>query len=140
MKTRFSALVHYKKNKMQKSEQVLQKANLSLSNASKALEDSYSQLGEIHHPNSGNIGKFLATRSLVSAQRDIIEYNKEWLEHEKKNLQFAKEQLKKDMIEFEKFNYLELEEIKKQKQKLKLQESKDLDEIALMSHQFKGEK
>jgi hypothetical protein len=138
MKTRFSSLVKFKKDTMQKSERVVQKANISLSNALKALELSFHSLEDIEEPKSGNIKDFLASRSLLGAQREIIGHNQEWVEYEQKNLLRAKEQLKKDMIEFEKFNYLEIEDIKKEIKRIKTKEAKELDEIALMTYQRKG--
>jgi len=134
LKTRFTSLVTLKKNKMQESEQVLSKANLALNNAKSALEESYTFLNDIEEPKSGTISSLLANRVLLSSQRNLINKNKEWINFAQKQLEQAKEQLKKDMIEHEKFKYLELEEIKKIIKKQKEQEAKDLDEVALMTY------
>ncbi|MEO1954247.1 MAG: flagellar FliJ family protein, partial [Campylobacterales bacterium] len=75
----------------------------------------------------------LANRALLSSQRELINKNKEWMQFAQKQLNQAKQQLKKDMIEHEKFKYLELEEIKKIVKKQKQKEAKDLDEVALMT-------
>jgi len=138
MKTRFSSLVTLKKNKMQESEQVLSKANSALNNAKSALESSYASLNDIEEPQGGTISALLATRTLLSSQRNLIKKNKEWINFAQTQLLQAKEQLKKDMIEHEKFKYLELEEIKKKIKKQKEQEAKDLDEVALMTYAQKG--
>jgi len=138
MKTRFSSLVTLKKNKMQDSEQVLSKANLALSDAKSALESSYASLNEIEAPQTGSMATLLATRTLFASQRNLIQKNKEWINFAQTQLLQAKEQLKKDMIEHEKFKYLELEEIKKVIKKQKEQEAKDLDEVALMTYAQKG--
>jgi hypothetical protein len=58
MKTRFSSLVSVKKNIMNKSEQVLQKANLNFNNANEALRESLQSLQEISTPKSGQISEF----------------------------------------------------------------------------------
>ena len=134
MKTRFSSLVTLKKSTMQKSERVVQSANADLNSAATALEISYNRLDEIESPNSGTMSQMLASRSLLSSQRSQITHNQEWVEFAKKQVESAKEQLKLDMIEHEKFKYLELVEIKKMIKKIKLQEAKDLDEIALMTY------
>ena len=63
--------------------------------------------------------------------------NKEWINFANSQLLQAKKQLKKDMIEYEKFNYLEVQEIKKIIKKQKEQEAKDLDEVALMTYSKK---
>ena len=138
MKTRFSSLVTLKKNKMQDSEQVLSRANLALSDAKSALESSYASLNEIEAPQTGSMATLLATRTLFASQRNLIQKNKEWINFAQTQLLQAKEQLKKDMIEHEKFKYLELEEIKKVIKKQKEQEAKDLDEVALMTYAQKG--
>ena len=134
MKTRFSSLVHVKKNIMQKSERLLQKANANLHNSKKALQDSLVLLQEIEPPQHGKISDFLANRVLLDSQRTIIQHNKEWVEYTQQEIAEAKEQLKKDMIEYEKYKYLEYEEVQKALKKLKIQEAKDLDEIALMTY------
>ncbi|QFR50290.1 hypothetical protein FJR48_11345 [Sulfurimonas lithotrophica] len=133
MKTRYSPLVKLKKSTMDKSERQVQQKNADLNNAKKALESSYNSLDDISQPTSGNINNLLASRSLLSSQRDLIEHNKSWVSYANKQLEAAKLQFKKDMIEFEKFKYLEVQEIKKYQKELKVKETKDLDEIALMT-------
>lgn len=134
MKTRFSSLVTVKKNTMQKSERVLQKANQNLQNAKTALQISLLELQKIETPHEGNMAEFLANRSLLDAQRALIAHNEAWVEYAQKEVLEAKEQLKRDMIEYEKFKYLELQEIEKILKAQKVQEAKDLDEVALMTH------
>ncbi len=134
MKTRFSPLVTLKKSTMDKSERVVQGANADLNSAAIALEISYNALEGIESPLKGRMSQMLASRTLLESQRGLIQHNQEWVEFAKNQLLSAREQLKLDMIEHEKFKYLELEEIKKIIKKIKLQEAKDLDEIAVMSH------
>jgi flagellar biosynthesis chaperone FliJ len=134
MKTRFSSLVTLKKSTVSKSEQVVQKANANLNSATMALSLSYDLLESIDTPKQGSMADFLANRTLLSSQRGLIEQNKEWVQFSKNQAKQAKEQLKLDMIEHEKFKYLELEEIKKVLKKRKLEEAKALDEVALMTH------
>ena len=134
MKTRYSSLVGLKKSTMQKSERVMQKANADLNSATMALHISYESLQNINSPTSGNISKLIASRTIVDSAREEINHNKKWIEFAQEQVKLAKEQLKLDMIEHEKFKYLELEEIKKMIKAAKLKESKELDEIALMTH------
>ena len=140
MKTRYSPLVSVKKNIMQKSERVLQSANVNYYNAKEALEISLQELHTIETPQTGNIQEFLSARTLLDAQRSVISHNEEWMHFAHREIEEAKEQLKKDSIEFEKFNYLELEEIKKILKEKKIKESKDLDEVALMTYDIKQKK
>ena len=125
---------------MQKSERVVQKANADLNSAAMALEISYNSLKDVDSPKSGTMGEFLASRTLLDSQRGIIKHNNEWVGFAKHQVEQAKEQLKLDMIEHEKFKYLEVEEIKKEIKKKKIQEAKDLDEVALMTYTRKEEK
>lgn len=134
MKTRFSSLVSLKKNTMNKSERVLQGANADLNSATMALELSYNSLDTIESPQTGTMAQMLASRTLLDSQRGMIDHNKNWVDFAKNQVQQAKEQLKSDMIEHEKFKYLELQEVKKVLKRQKMQEAKDLDEVALMTH------
>ena len=139
MKTRFSSLVGLKKNAMQKSERAVQKANVDLTSAQDALDLSYKSLQDIDSPQSGNITELFASRTLLASQRGIIKHNQEWLGFTKNQLHQAKEKLKYDMIEHEKYKYLELDEIKKMLKKQKIKEAKELDEIALMTYKKREE-
>ena len=134
MKTRYSSLVTLKKSTMQKSEQALQSANSDLNKANKALELSYDSLNNLEQPQGGSIAGLLASRTLVNSQREEIQHNKAWINYVQNQILQAKEQLKLDMIEYEKFKYLELQEIKKILKKQELQDAKDLDEVALMTY------
>ena len=134
MKTRYSSLVTLKKSTMQKSEQALQGANADLNSAAIALQLSYDSLNTIETPQIGPMSNLLASRSLLESQRELIQHNQEWKKFATKQVDLAKEKLKSDMIEFEKFKYLELEEIKKMIKEAKIKEAKDLDEVALMTH------
>ncbi|MCK4974070.1 MAG: flagellar FliJ family protein [Sulfurimonas sp.] len=122
---------------MQKSERVVQKANADLNSASMALQLSYNSLEDVEAPKTGTMNEMLASRTLLDSQRGLIEHNKEWVGFAKNQVNLAKNQLKLDMIDFEKFKYLELQEIKKETKKKKLQEVKDLDEIASITYQRK---
>jgi len=134
MKTRYSSLVTVKKSTMQQSERVLQSANADLNSASMALKLSYSSLNDVTSPQMGKMSAMLASKTLLQSQRELIIHNKEWQDFAQNQVQLAKEKLQKDMIEYEKFNYLDLKEIEKILKVIKLQESKDLDEVALMTH------
>lgn len=137
MKTRFSSLVKLKKNQMKKSEQFVIQSNVNLNSASVALENSYKELASLSEPKGGSIKQMLSSRMLLESQREIIQNNQEWVAFAKNQLDSAKNQLKKDTLEYEKFQYLELQEIKQELQKQKLRESKELDEIAIMGYKGK---
>ncbi len=138
MKTRFSSLVTLKKSTMKKSERVVQSANADLNSAVVALEISKKSLNSIDTPESGFMSEFLASRRLLDSGRDLIKHNQEWVIYSKNQVFQAKEQLKLDMVEYEKFKYLDLQEIKKIIKKQKMLEAKELDEVALMTHARKN--
>jgi hypothetical protein len=136
--TRFTSLVKLKKSTMQKCERVVQQANADLNSASIALKISYDSLNDVEAPESGTMLEFLASRTLLDSQRALIKHNSEWVSFAKNQVIIAKEKFKLDMMEHEKFKYLELEEIKKEIKRIKAQEAKDLDEVALMTHDRKN--
>ena len=138
MQTRFTPLVKLKKSTMQKSERLVQKANADLNSASMALKISYNSLKDVEAPMSGTMNDFLASRTLLNSQRGLIQHNNQWVNYAKEQVKAAKEKFKLDMMEHEKFKYLELEEIKKEIKKLKEKEAKDLDEVALMTYDRKN--
>jgi len=138
LKTRFSSLVTLKKSTMKKSERAVQSANADLNSAVMALEISKNSLNSIDTPQSGIMNDFLASRRLLDSGRDLIKHNQEWTEYAKNQVTLVKEQLKIDMVEYEKFKYLDLQEIKKIIKKQKMLEAKELDEVALMTHTRKN--
>ncbi|QOP42133.1 flagellar export protein FliJ [Sulfurimonas marina] len=133
MRTRYSSLVSVKKNIMQKSERVLQAKNAALHNAKEALQNSLDALNEIQPPQNGIIADFLSNRALLDSGRSVIHHNEGWVVFAQREVEEAKEQLKRDMIEYEKYQYLELQEIEAIKKKEKIKEAKELDEVALMT-------
>jgi len=137
MKTRFTPLVKLKKTAMDKSEGLVQRANVDLNSARAALDKSYQTLNDIISPLQGNMKDFLASRELINSARNFVKHNQEWVVYAQNQVNQAKEKLKLDIIEHEKFKYLELQEIEKELKRLKIQEMKDLDEVALMTHNKK---
>jgi len=132
MKTKFTPLVQLKHSKMQECELEVQKAYKKFNKAQKALEESINELEALVEPKSGSMHDFLAQRAIVDAQHRTIKHNQERLRYEQKQLALAKELLTKETIEYEKFNYLQTQEIQKIKKAIALKEAKNLDEVALM--------
>ena len=133
MKTRYSSLVAIKKNAMQQSEQQLQKANQALHSAQEALRLSLEELQNIPPLEHGQASDFLANRTLLDSQRRLIVHNENWVVYASRDVERAKEELKLVTIEYEKFKYLEHQEIQRILQEAKTKEAKDLDEVALMT-------
>jgi len=132
MKTKYSPLVQVKKNSMQKSERVLQSANAKLYRLQDELASSIVALESIVTPSSGKISEFLSSKTLLESQRLLIQQKEALVFSVKQEITQAKTQLKFDMIEYEKFNYLDLQELKEFEARQKREAAKELDEVALL--------
>ena len=117
---------------MQEDEVSLQQAIARLQNAKEELERSVEDLEPLQVPDEGDMQSFLASRSLLDSQFRLIEKNREWVAFEESMVEAARQALKKSTVEYEKFKYLEAEEIKKRQKELALKESKRLDELAMI--------
>ena len=125
---------------MNKSEQALQNANANLNSAKMQLQLAQETFDSLQAPQSGSMAEMNAARVLIQSQREVIKHNQEWVKFAENQVELAKKKLQSDMIEYEKFNYLELEDIKKKLKEIKVQEAKNLDEIALMTYPIKNKK
>lgn len=134
MKTRFTPLVKVKKEAMDSAERNLQQANHTRHKAQSALDEAYAQLQNASTPSSGTMTDFRNSRMLIEGQRKIIEEKKEWVAFAEDQVAKARESLKKAMIDFEKFKYLEAQQIKEELLKQRRQEQRDLDEIAVQTY------
>ncbi|MEA1917653.1 MAG: flagellar export protein FliJ [Campylobacterota bacterium] len=133
MKTRFDSLVKIKKDDVQVKERNVQSAFVSVTNATDAVTKATNDLNSIEMPRVGTMGQMLQTNTILGAQRAVLVEKRNWLSFATSQLNEAREHLKQSQIELEKYNYLKNQEIQKELQRIKKQESKDLDEIALIS-------
>lgn len=140
MKTRFSSIVKYRHSQMQEAEAALQQALARVQKAKKELEEAKAGLADVKAPKTGAMQNFLASRTLLDAQLRLIEKNEEWVAYEESQVNAAREQLQKSMQEYEKFKYLETEEIKKIQKTLQKKENKLLDELAMIGFNQKEER
>jgi flagellar biosynthesis chaperone FliJ len=137
MKTRFTSLVQIKKDALEKCELDFQQARQNMHNAKNALEQAYISLESISIPKNGTIGNILANKMIVDVRRREIQEKHKWLDFTKKEIAFLQNKLQMLHMEYEKFRYLELEEIKQILKKQKFEESKEMDEIALAGYNLK---
>ncbi len=133
MHTRFTQLVKYKNNEMQQCEQKLFQANNDLLQAKERLQQSYEVLHQLKVPQQGDMESLLQARLTFSMQRRVIQVHTHQVEEKNLSVQQAKKALKASLMEYEKFQYLEAEQIKKIIKKQKMEESKSLDEAALQT-------
>ncbi len=125
---------------MQEAEAALQQALARVQKAKKELEEAKAGLADVKAPKTGAMQNFLASRTLLDAQLRLIEKNEEWVAYEESQVNAAREQLQKSMQEYEKFKYLETEEIKKIQKTLQKKENKLLDELAMIGFNQKEER
>jgi len=131
MKTKFTPIVKFKKSELDKVEERVQNLLRTVHKETENLKNAYAILMQITQPTSGSINEYLSNKLLQQRQREIIIETAQTLEDAKEKLSFAKEQQKLAYIEFEKYKYLESEEVKKMIKEIRIKEAKDLDEVAL---------
>ncbi len=134
MKSKYAPLVKLKKKELDKCEQDVIRANLGFQNASITLDESYSLLSTLSLPLSGSIGELLQVQSMIQVQHETIGQCTQALELARAHQLQTQRQFKKAMIEYEKFNYLQVQELEIHKTKIKKEEAKMLDEIGVMTY------
>lgn len=134
MKSRYEPLVKLKKQALDKAEQALMSANNEVSLSDAALENAYAQLSFLTPPQNGSIGELLQAQMIAQAQHREIESCRLRVQRAQHNQNKAREVFRFSRIEFEKFNYLELQEVEAMVAKVKQEEAKMLDEIGTMTY------
>ena len=139
MKTKFDQIVKLKKLDVEKIERELLKQNQKIEKANQELKQFKIEFSKFEYPKTGNFSLITQFKTMQTAfLREIKQKEEElvFLENQKTLLQG---QLKDKQLEYEKIKYLQGEEIKKMVKKLKKEEAKNIDEIALMLFK-RGEK
>jgi len=131
-KTKFDSLVKLKKVKIDEVENELSKINQSIFKVKEELEKLKKEFSEFHYPTSGNFSilqqfKILQQALLNQITKKQTDIN--LLENQQNSIM---QKLKEVNLEYEKYKYLQGEEIKKEIKRIKQKEIKDMDEIALM--------
>jgi flagellar export protein FliJ len=133
-KSRYEPLVKLKKKALDTAERALVAANNALSSATDKLSQAYEELSKMTLPTHGNIGKFTQAAAMIHAQHQTIEQCQQTLQSAKHKQHQMRERFKVAMIDYEKFKYLEVQEMNARLKHLKTQEAKMLDEIGTMSY------
>lgn len=134
MKSRYEPLVKLKKKALDKAEQALMSANNEVTLSNSALDNAYSQLSLLISPQNGSIGELYQAQMIAQAQHREIESCRLRVDRARINQDRAREAFRFTRIEFEKFNYLEVQEIETMVAKVKYEEAKMLDEIGTMTY------
>jgi len=139
MKTRFTPLVKIKKNLFDKSERQLAKANLEHQKAQEALERA---LYDLHHNTSltsGTMSDMLQQRQILQMQRNVVVQSRTVVERTRLQVEAAKKELRNALMQYEKFKYLETQEVEAILLKQAKAEQKMLDESALHGFMLRQE-
>ena len=140
MKTKFSQILKLKKRRVEEIENALTEVRAQKRRALREIEDILQEIASLKTPTSGSFGEMnvaFMSLSQLSNQKKSKEFEVTQIEQRIRDIQ---ELYKEANIEFEKIQYLEDEEHKKVLEALKVQENKDMDEIAnLLYSRFKNE-
>lgn len=134
MKSRYEPLVKLKKQALDKAEQQLMNANTEAALSDTALHNAYLDLSSCESPLNGSIGELLQAQVMLQAHHREIEACCLRAQRAGINQNFAREAFRLARIEFEKFNYLELQELEATRAKVKQEEAKMLDEVGTMTY------
>ncbi|MGZ5207949.1 MAG: flagellar export protein FliJ [Sulfuricurvum sp.] len=134
MKSKYAPLVKLKKKELDRVEHDLIRANNAFSAASIALDEAYTLLSTLSLPANGSIIELLQAQVLIQTQHAEIQNSVDKLALAKAQQLQMQRQFKASMIEYEKFNYLEVQEEQAYTAKMKKEEAKMLDEIGVMTY------
>lgn len=109
-------------------------ANNTFMQASSELENAYALLSTLELPASGSMGELIQSQAMIQAQHYEIEQCANTLVKAQQRQLQMQHQFKSAMIEYEKFNYLEIQETQAHSAKIKKEEAKMLDEIGVMTY------
>ena len=137
VKTKFDSIVKLKKLEVDKVQRELIKQNAKIEKLNQELQNLIDELNSIEYPKNGNFSIITQIKMLQNLLLNQIKEKKNEIEIAKNQKKLLQGQLKDKELEYEKMKYLQNEEIKKYLNKLKKEEVKNMDEIALML--FKGE-
>lgn len=133
-KSRYEPLVKLKKKGLDAAERALIAANNALSSASNKLTRAYEELSLMSVPHKGSVGEFTQATAMIHAQHQTIEAYQHALQTAQHRQDQMRERFQLARIDFEKFKYLEVQEMDIKLKFLKTQEAKMLDEIGTMTY------
>lgn len=134
MKSKYVPLVKLKKKSLDTAERALIGANNALSSASDKLNRAYEELSRMSLPTKGSVGEFTQATAMIHAQHQSIEQCQQALQIAQQRQIQMRDRFKAAMIDFEKFKYLEVQEMNAHLKQLKDQEAKMLDEIGTLTY------
>ena len=140
MKTKFSQILKVKQRKVDEIENELMDVRFQKRKTLTRIEEIVKEIEGLKTPQSGSFAEINISHTYLknlsnqkqSKEQEIIQLDQQ--------IEGIKELYKEANIEFEKIKYLEDLEIAKKLQEIKVQEAKDMDEIANLLHAQKKNK
>ncbi|MCV6607115.1 MAG: flagellar FliJ family protein [Campylobacterales bacterium] len=134
MTSKFSKIVQLHEKKVEMARMDLENANKDLANIREELENLERVGNDIEMPTSGNVGMIQYTKMLKDSYRNQLLDLRQKISYYEQKAYKAKYEVRVAQMEFEKFNHLHTEELKKKIKRLDEIEAAELDEIASMRH------
>lgn len=114
---------------------------MELERANKELNDKRDELAELERsgndisvPKSGSVAVLQYTKLLKDSYRTQLLGLRHKISYYEQSAYKAKYEVKAAQMDFEKFNHLHMEEVKKNLKKIEVREAGELDEIASLRH------
>jgi len=136
-KSKFTPLLKLKKQTISAKEQTLMQCNNNITIKQKEIDQNQEDMLNLSLPTQGNFALYSYTQEqkrVITIFAKQLKKEEEWLKAKKINIQ---NELKYLEIEYEKFNYLHQNEVDKKIEKLKKEEAKMLDEVAIIGYNRK---
>lgn len=139
MKNKYSSILKVKKQGLDKAEQNLSQAKQRQLQNKLAFQNASLEYANFALPQNGNTQILKQNLEMLKIAKNVKERAKEKLELSQKEVLHYQTLYKRASLDYEKIKYLQSEEFKAMQKRLKKEEEKFLDEIAISRH-FYGAK
>ena len=138
MTSKFTAIVRIKKSVMQKAETLLAQARNAIRENRLTINSIKEELHSVTTPKSGTISQMRQVQLYKERYRAALNVEQWRLSQNQLLEQNRKVELTNAMREYEKFKFLESDEIEKHVLKLKKEEAKMLDEVGSITYTLRN--
>lgn len=139
MKSKYGSVLKLKKQGLDKAEQNLSQAKQRQQENELAFQNASLECASLVLPQNGNAQMLKQSLEMLEIARGVKQRAKEKLELSQKEVLHYQNLYKRASLDYEKIKYLQSEELKAMQKRLKKEEEKFLDEIAISRH-FYGAK
>jgi flagellar biosynthesis chaperone FliJ len=132
LKNKFTQLVKLRKQQVDKVEMKILNINNKIEKARLDNLNFEEEIRQQKKPPSGSFAQLILFSDNIKIMRMELEVKKEELKNLYSERELIREELKKLMLEYEKANYLETEEVKKILKEQKKKEDDEMNEISVL--------